>query len=231
MSTSTAAETRADERRRSQWGILVSRGLFIFMFPIFASGQDVTESSRPDALREGGAFGTQAVTPNALRAPVEARRAVQKAVTAIANNQETEAEKQLSRALDLYPDYAKALTLRAISKMTTHRARSIEDLDRAIQLDPGYGLAYAVLASIYNDSQRYDDALSVVVRAMQLLPAAWPVHYEMARTLFGKHRNVEALREVSNAIERISAGARSEPQSRATLHYLRGRILMDEHEF
>ena len=52
----------------------------------------------------------------------------------------------------------------------------------------------------------------------------------MARTLFGKHRNAEALREVTVAIQRVSIGAHAESQSRAALHYLRGQLLIGQDE-
>ena len=223
-------EIGIEKSRGNHWLIWFFCGLLILIFCIFATGQSVTETGRPEATREQGTFGKQLVTSNALRAPAKAREAVENAVKAMANNQPEETEKQLSRALDLYPEYGKALTLRAISKMGTQRSEAIADLENAIHIDPGYGLAYAVLASLYNDSQRYDDALPMIVRAIQLLPSAWAVRYEMARTLFGKHRNAEALREVTDAIQRVSIGGRAAPQSCAALHYLRGQLLIEQDE-
>jgi hypothetical protein len=66
---------------------------------------------------------------------------------------------------------------------------------------------------------------------VQLLPAAWQIHYEMARALCGKHRSVEALREVTDAVRRMSADKGVTPQSKAAVHYLRGALLLDRNEF
>lgn len=205
-------------------------GLLILLSCTCTFGQDLIENRHSDVTPPEEGFGQQLVTANALRAPTKAQKAFEKAVAAIRNNQPDEAEKQLSRALELYPDYGKALTLRAISKMTTDPSDSIKDLQRAIQVDPQYGVAYAVLASIYNNSQRYDDALFVILRASQLLPAAWPLHYEMARTLLGQHQGKEALREITEAIRGMSVDMGANHASRATVHYLCGLILKDQHE-
>src|SRR5689334_11149610 len=94
-------------------------GLLILLSCTYAFGQDLIEKRHSDVTRPKGAFGQQLVTANALRAPEKAQRAVEKATAAIISHRPEEAEKQLSRALELYPDYAKALTLRAIWKMIT----------------------------------------------------------------------------------------------------------------
>jgi len=224
-------ETQAGTCSRAQqvYGRLL--GLFIVMFCTYTAGEALTEQGPPDIGRGKGTFGEQVVTANALRAPAKAQNAVQNAARAMAHNKPKEAEKQIAYALDLYPDYAKALVLHAIWKMPTEPSDSIKDLERAIHVDPAYGVPYAVLASIYNDSQRYDDAFPLIQRAMQLLPFGWPVHYEMARTLRGKNRIPEALREVTEAMRLMSADAAADSDSRAAVRYLHGLLLIDQHEF
>jgi len=174
--------------------------------------------------------GEQVVTANTLRAPAKAQAAFQRAMAAFNKHQQSEAEKQVSRALEIYPDYSVALTLRAYLHVTTQRSDAVADLEHAIRADPSYAPANALLASFYNDSQRYDDASPLIQRALRLLPSTWQVHFEMARTLFGKHRSTEALAEVTDAITLIRASAVASPESRAYVHFLRGQILMDRHE-
>lgn len=177
-----------------------------------------------------GVFGQQLVTANELRAPDKARRAVQKAAKAIQNNRVEEAANNIARALDAYPDYAAALTLRGLMDLGSRRMDAIEDLKRAIDLDPSFALPYAILASTYNDFGSYDDALPLALRAMQLLPTAWQAHFEMARTFWGRHQAAEALREIGIAMRQCS-NATSSPEARAGLHFWRGRILVDQHDF
>jgi tetratricopeptide (TPR) repeat protein len=94
---------------------------------------------------------------------------------------------------------------------------------------PGYGLSYLVLASLYNDAGRIDDALAVLPIAIRLLPSAWQSHFEMARALTGKKDYPTALREVTEAL-RLTPRSVS-PQTQALAHYLRARILWKLTEF
>jgi tetratricopeptide (TPR) repeat protein len=176
-------------------------------------------------------LGEQLVSPNQLRAPEKARSAIQKAARAIRDNHTDEAAKQIARALEAYPDYALAFTIRALTKLSTQPSDAVADLERAIRLDPSSGLPYAILASRYNDASRYQDALPLALRAMQLLPAAWQTHFEMARTSFGRKQTGEALKEVTDAIRLASSDATASSESRAALHFCRGRVLVDLHEF
>jgi hypothetical protein len=84
---------------------------------------------------------------------------------------------------------------------------------------------------MYNDDERYDDTIPLIQRAMQLLPAAWPVHYEMARALCGNHQSPAALLEVTEAERRVSEDKEAHASSIAAVHYLRGILLVDLHEF
>jgi len=205
--------------------------MLIVFVSSFSGGQELKRQDEAEVREESVPLGQQLPTANALRAPIKAQRAVERATAAMARNQPREAQKQLAYALDLYPDYANALTLRAIWNMSANRVDSMKDLERAIQLDPAYGVAYAVLGSIYNDAERYDDAFPLIQRAMQLLPSAWPVHYEMARALGGKHRELEALREVTEAERGMSVDTGANPTSRASVHYLRAMILVSQQDY
>jgi tetratricopeptide (TPR) repeat protein len=176
-------------------------------------------------------LGQQLVTLNQLRAPEKARSAIQKAAKAIRDNHTDEAAKQIARALQAYPDYALAFTIRALTKLSTQPSDAAADLQRAIRLDSSAGLPYAILASGYNDAGRYQDALPLALRAVQLLPAAWQTHFEMARTLIGRKQTGEALKEVTNAIRLSSTDATASTESRAALHFCRGRVLVDLQEF
>jgi len=171
------------------------------------------------------------VTANALRAPAKARAAALKAFTAMSKNQRGQAEEQIARALEIYPDYAIALTLRALIEASTQTSAAIADLEHAIRADPSFGFACALLANIYNSQERYDDALPLILRASRLLPSAWRVHFEMARTLFGQHQSIKALVEVNEAIRRVGIDKTARSDGRAALHFLRGQILLDQQDF
>jgi tetratricopeptide (TPR) repeat protein len=235
---------------RKPWlrGLLI--GLLICVSPVWVHSQVQIENRLPDPVpadKRGSdvvwdktppqvaqpikILGEQLVTPNQLRAPEKARSAIQKAARAIRDNHTDEAAKQIARALQAYPDYALAFTIRAMTKLSTQPSDAVADLERAIRLDPSAGLPCAILASRYNDAGRYQDALPLALRAVQLLPAAWQTHFEMARALLGRKQTDEALKEVTDAIRLSSSDATSSSEFGAALHFCRGRILVDLHEF
>jgi tetratricopeptide (TPR) repeat protein len=200
--------------------------------PADERGSDIVwDKTPPQVAQPTKILGEQLVTLNQLRAPEKARSAIQKAARAIRDNHTDEAAKQIARALQAYPDYALAYTFRAMTKLGTQSSDAAADLERAIRLDPSAGLPYAILASGYNDAGRYQDALPLALRAVQLLPATWQTHFEMARSLFGRKQTEEALKEVNYAIRLSASDATSSPEFRAALHFCRGRILVDLHQF
>lgn len=187
--------------------------------------QDGSAKPIPGVARLAGTPGQQSVTRNQMLVSAKARSAVEKAARAIAHNDKPEAQRQLSRALGGYPKYAVALTLRGLLELNEGRiAAATADLEEATHADPAYGLSCLVLASVYNDAGRSDDALVFLPRAIRLLPSSWQSHFEMARALNRKKDYPAALREVTEAL-RLTPGS-VPPQIRAFVHYLRARILL-----
>lgn len=218
-------------------------GLLVLVFCAGAEAQDpfppdhtpdeqlgLTQDRRP-LPPQNAIPGEQVVTANELRAPARAQAATQKALTAFKNHRQNEAERHISRALEIYPDYAVALTLRALMKVNTQPSDAVADLEHAIRADPSYGPANALLASMYNDRRQFDNAAPLVQQALRVLPSRWQVHFEMARTLFGRHRSTEALAQVTDAVRLIRAGAIASPEARSSVHFLRGEILVDQRDF
>jgi len=56
----------------------------------------------------------------------------------------------------------------------------------AIRTDPGYSLAYVVLAGVYNGQLRFDDPQEAINQALSAGVDTWDVQYEIARSLIGK---------------------------------------------
>ena len=204
--------------------------LAVLILAALATGQSGSAASQPGVTSLPGTGGQQIATPHQLLAPEKARTAAEKAVQAISANDREEARRQLSRALDIYPSYAVALTLRGLLQLREGRtAAATADLEEAVRVDPAYGLPRVVLGSIYNDAQRYDDALQLLPRAVGLLPFVWQSHFELARSLYGKEDYVAALREVNEALRLTSSS--EAPENRAYVHYLRGHVLVQLTDF
>lgn len=145
----------------------------------------------------GGAGNTVSVAQYEI--PEKARNEFQKAQEASAKFKLDEARKHVARALVLDPNYADALTLRAILNVATDPQGAIADLHKAIQSDGNYALAYTVLGSVLNVQEKFDQALQTLQRGESLAPDSWQTYFEMARSYVGKADYQSALRALDRA--------------------------------
>ncbi|HET9183012.1 MAG TPA: carboxypeptidase regulatory-like domain-containing protein [Candidatus Angelobacter sp.] len=136
--------------------------------------------------------------------PEKARNEFQKAQQASAKLKLADARKHVGRALELDPNYADALTLRAILNLSTNIQGAVADLQKAIQSDGNYALAYTVLGSALNMQAKFDQALHTLERGESLAPDSWQTYFEMARSYVGKSDYQSALRAVDRAQSLIS---------------------------
>lgn len=150
-----------------------------------------------------GGMNTGTVSVADYKVPKKARDAYEKARAAVSKNEPEKVDKYVEEALNIYPEYSDALTLRGIRNLDRKNAdAAITDLDRAVKADSSNARAYLVLASAFNVKQRYDDALRILDRASALAPNAWQRCYEMAKAYFGKAQYEVALRWFTRAQDR-----------------------------
>jgi len=128
-----------------------------------------TSDSAPVAPQSG------LVSLTELRAPRRARDAYHKAEQAIANNRPAEVLKNLQKALEIYPAYAPALTLRGVLSMDSNDlTAAVEDFDMAIQR-----------------------ALQQLTHAQEQLPREYPaLHLVRANAFLGLKDYSEAANEL-----------------------------------
>ncbi len=171
------------------------------------------------AMHRGLDTGTISVAE--YKVPKKARDAFDKANKSVAKNQMEEADKHIEEALNIYPVYSDALTLRAIRRLDKNKAdAAIEDLDQAIKTDSTNARAYLVMASAFNLQKKYDDALRILDRASALAPTAWQGYYEMAKAHSGKAEYDAALRWLTKAQDLA-------PQTYAALYITKAAVLVD----
>jgi tetratricopeptide (TPR) repeat protein len=144
--------------------------------------------------------GRQTVSVAQYKVPHAAREELRKAREAGLKNKVDEAQHHLQKALELDPDYADALTLRAILKLDVKDSEgAVNDLQRAIQSDGSYAMAYLVLGSAFNTQLKFDDAIRVLERGQSLAPDAWQAYFEMGRAYAGKADYEAALHQLDRA--------------------------------
>jgi len=154
------------------------------------------------------------------RVPAKARDELKTARAASLKGKNAEAEKHLAKALEIYPKYADALTLRAILKMDSNdRPGAVADLQQAIQDDENCALAYIVMGSVLNTEQKFDDAIRTLQRGEALSPDSWQVYFELGKALTAKGQYEPALRQ----LEKAQALA---PKDYPPIHLVKARAMM-----
>jgi tetratricopeptide (TPR) repeat protein len=79
------------------------------------------------------------------------------------------AEKELSKAIKLYPNYAEAILNRGVVYMAMHKLNKAEvDLDLAKKLDPNNANVHYNLVCLYAKTKRFDLAIDSLDSALSL---------------------------------------------------------------
>lgn len=138
------------------------------------------------------------------RIPDKARNEFHKAQEATAKLKLDEARKHVQRALEVFPAYADALTLKAVLNLSTNVPAAMTDLEKAIQCDGNYAMAYTVMGSALNMQSRFDEALKTLEHGQSLSPNSWQSYFEMAKSYLGKMDYSAALRQLDRAESLVS---------------------------
>jgi tetratricopeptide (TPR) repeat protein len=178
------------------------------------SGMDTTEArievsslNGPINLRLSGpkepphdTAGRNSISVAQYRVPEKAREEFRKAREASLKGKTEETLAHIAKALEIYPQYADALTLRAILKLSVRDTDSaVADLQEAIQCDGNYAMAYLVLGSAFNLAAKFDDAIIALQRGQTLSPDAWQGYFELGKAYAGKTEYESALHQLDHA--------------------------------
>ena len=160
-----------------------------------------------------------------MKVPDKARDAFKKAQKAVQKQDAAEARKQLQRALEIYPNYAGALTLRGLLTLDDNKpAEALTDLEAAVEADNNYALGYIVLGAAYNLLSRFDDAMRVLDRGTSLSPASWQGYFEMAKASLAKH-------DLAGALKHVNRAADLAPKEYAPVHLIRANIYLAQKNY
>src|SRR5262249_54016043 len=103
-------------------------------------------SQHPDAVP-----GDKTVSVAQFKVPGKAGDLLKKAQAAANKNKLEDVNKYLTRALEIYPQFAEALTFRGILKLDANQVpAAIEDLEKAVHYDANAPMSYLVLGAAYN---------------------------------------------------------------------------------
>ncbi len=164
----------------------------------------VLTTSTAKATEDGTAT---SVSLSQMKVPGKARKLLQKAQDAFRGAHLDDAFNFVQKALGLYPEYAKALTLRGVLNLQRGDTKSAQpDLEKAVELDYADDMGFVALASLYNTEGNYDHALQVLERGITIHPNSWQAYCEMARAQIGRKDYDASLRILAKADTYLPSG-------------------------
>ncbi len=109
-----------------------------------------------------------------MKVPEKARKLLEKAQSCLDKRKLQEADTYVSQALEVYPDFAEALTMRGLMFLDGHHLDdAAASLEKSTRADSSYAMGYIVLGAVYNMQSRFDDAIRVLDRGLTLKPQSW----------------------------------------------------------
>jgi len=155
-----------------------------------------------------------------FKIPKKAREAYHKAEQAVQSLKTDEAMLQISKALQIYPRYAAAMTLRGILKLDKDASQdALADLEQAIQFDPAYATGYLALGAAYNNLSRFEDSIRTLDRGIALAPTAWQGYFELGKAYVGKGDFASAIKQLNKAEDMA-------PKGFALLHLVKAHAML-----
>jgi tetratricopeptide (TPR) repeat protein len=138
-----------------------------------------------------------------LKAPPDARKAYEKGVAAIANRKWPEAQKNLEKAVAIYPEYAPAWSDLGEVLIAQSQAKEAKAAwERSIQADPKYVKPYLQLTRLTVSEGRMEDAIALTDRALAIKVIAYPgIYFYRALAYYSLHRLDEAEKSARQAVE------------------------------
>ena len=167
------------------------------------------------------------ISLTSMSAPPDAQHAFEKAEKAVEAKKYTEAEKELSKAVGLYPTYAAAWSMlgevhRSQNKLDAAR----EEYNRAITADPQFVNPYFGLAVLAVHEKNWEDTVKYTTQVAKLNPAAFPLAlmYNGAANFYLGH--LDAAEESAKRFRQMDAN-HLHPDSALLL----SNILLAKHDY
>lgn len=178
---------------------------------LHTSGGDWSYEIAPIYLkRQGNAPGTT-VSATSMAAPHDAIRAYEKAQKA-RTEKPAEAEKQLNKAVQLYPQFASAWTLLGdIHRQREQFDQARTDYQRAVAADPQFVNPVMALAALDVLEKKWDGAVQHTDQVLKLNAGAFPTAYFFNAVANYNVHNFEAAEESGKKFKALDV-ERSHPE-------------------
>lgn len=225
--TNNAGNFEFDNLPSASYNVVASHGLSESTEHVMASegGANLRIRLNTADAAASHADGNATVSVAEYKVPQKARDALHKAEVSLAKNRLDDANKELAKALEIYPQYAPALTLHGVLALDHDQAQNaVNDFDQAIHSDPNFALAYTGMAAAMNQLEKFEDAIRSAGRAIALAPNAWQSYFELGKAYMGKQDYRSALSQLDKAQQFL-------PKDFAPLHLIRAHAMIALQEY
>ncbi|HEV2988718.1 MAG TPA: tetratricopeptide repeat protein [Candidatus Angelobacter sp.] len=162
-----------------------------------------------------------------MQAPKDARHAFEKAQKDLAQKKEQEAEKELDKAVTVFPRFAAAWSL--LGEVHEHQNlldQAQKDYTEAISADPVFVNPYFGLASIAVHQKKWQDTVKFTAQLEKLNPFAYPIAYLYSAAANFYLGNLDAAEEKARKFESLDTDHR-----RPDVALLLSNILEGKHDY
>ncbi len=179
---------------RGVYNLVVKSGTSEFTEELSLDGpREEVEVNIPRAQTGGGDM----VSVAEMRIPEKAKKELHKAEEALAKREVDKADEHSQKALAMAPQFARAMTFRAVVMMARNDFGSaLKYTEDSARIDPMLGLTQVVRASALNDVGRAKEAQAAAEQGLRL-DGSWQAHYELARALLSQGHFRQALAEIA----------------------------------
>ena len=205
--------------------VVATSGALQAMERVDASGWSNVVNLQMPTGNPGDGIGGNSISVAQYKVPAKARDEYRKGEDLFAKGKLDEANKHLAKALEICPNFADALTLRAVLKLNQKDVDgAITDLDQAVHVDANYAMAYMVLGAAFNHQAKFDEALRALERGESLSPNSWQTHFEMGKAYVGK-------KDYPQALHQFEVAQGMTPTEYPVIQLFRAHVLFDMKEY
>lgn len=196
--TSGSGAFEFDKVPKGKYELIASLGVIETREQITVAEFDVQHTLRLNATTNSPEATVSVAT---LKVPEKARKEYERGQSALDKQELEKAWTHAEKALAIAPNYAEALTLRAILKLSQDKAEEgMADLQGAIDANPNYAMSYLVMGAAHNRASKFQEAVRVLNRGLALQPTAWQGFFELAKASLGQGDYDAALKYVDRAV-------------------------------
>lgn len=144
-----------------------------------------------------------------MQAPKDARHEFEKAQKDLAQKKVQDAEKELGKAVGLYPQFAAAWSL--LGEIHEHQnllEQAQKDYNQSIAADPVFVNPYFGLAAIAVHDKRWQDTVKFTAQLEKLNPYAYPIAYLYSAAANFYLGNLDAAEEKAHKFETLDTAHR-----------------------